>query len=245
MAEFLTRNGISGKLEKIIREADKLLVIISPYIKVDEQLKGRIERKSSSGTTVRVIYGKRRNQDDYEWLQSLASVEIYFCEHLHAKCYLNESEALLASMNLYEYSMVKNYEMGILVSKAQNHGLYGEIIEEAEHIAEQSKLLVQTSTPQPPQKNKKRSAAITSRPRKSSSEIPTSGFCIRCRAGLPANPRKPYCSVCFEKWDRYHRREFKERHCHICGNEHSTSFSKPVCRDCYRVHKDQFEFTAT
>ena len=36
-----------------------------------------------------------KKQDAYEWLQTLPAVEIFFCDHLHAKCYFNERQALL------------------------------------------------------------------------------------------------------------------------------------------------------
>ena len=53
----------------------------------------------------------------------MTSIKTSVRKNLHAKCYLNEKEALLTSMNLYEYSQEHNDEMGILVSVDQRSAL--------------------------------------------------------------------------------------------------------------------------
>ena len=61
-----------------------------------------------------VIYGKNElRPEENNWLRSMDSIKTGFLQDLHAKCYMNEEEALVTSMNLYEYSQVNNYEMGI------------------------------------------------------------------------------------------------------------------------------------
>ena len=58
MAEFLTRKGIVYYLDKIIEEADRELVLISPYIKADDETKNLLKAKTRA-TTIHVIYGKK------------------------------------------------------------------------------------------------------------------------------------------------------------------------------------------
>ena len=64
----------------------------------------------------------------------MTSIRTSFCKNLHAKCYLNENEALLTSMNLYEFSQINNNEMGILVSREEEPGLYNDILQESMRI---------------------------------------------------------------------------------------------------------------
>ena len=45
MAEFLTTTGISERLEQIIKNAKEKLFLISPYLKVNDRIKGFIEDK--------------------------------------------------------------------------------------------------------------------------------------------------------------------------------------------------------
>ena len=135
MAKFLTTTGISYRLEEIIKTAEERLVLISPFLRVNERIKELLEDKDRLKMDVRVIYGKNQLQpEENNWLESMASIRTSYCKNLHAKCYLNENEALLTSMNLYEFSQVNNNEMGILISREEEPGLYGEVWKEAQRI---------------------------------------------------------------------------------------------------------------
>ncbi len=59
-------------------------------------------------------------------------------QDLHAKCYLNENEALLTSMNLYEFSQSNNDEMGLIVSKREEPDLYDKIRQRVDAYREAS-----------------------------------------------------------------------------------------------------------
>ena len=45
MAEFLTTTGVSDRLEQIINRAKVEVIIINPYLKINDRLKGYIEDK--------------------------------------------------------------------------------------------------------------------------------------------------------------------------------------------------------
>ena len=156
MAEFLTTADISARLQKIIRESDDYLVLISPYLKTNPRVKELLEQKSKTRTHVRMIYGKRELQpEEQEWIDANPHIELLFRQSLHAKCYLNEKEALLTSMNLYEFSEQNNDEMGIAVSntstshnRTYDRTLYRKIRREAEHIADLSEKIREVPRPE-------------------------------------------------------------------------------------------------
>ena len=54
---------------------------------------------------------------------------------------MNENEALLTSMNLYEFSQVNNNEMGIIVSRDQDTKLYEDIKEESMRLVRASEII--------------------------------------------------------------------------------------------------------
>ena len=73
--------------------------------------------------------------EESDWLESQEFIRTSFCEHLHAKCYMNEKAALLTSMNLYEFSQRNNEEMGILVAaEGPDSELYERIKEESQRL---------------------------------------------------------------------------------------------------------------
>ena len=61
---------------------------------------------------------------------------------------------------------------------------------------------------------------------------PRGGFCIRCKAALPADPEKPYCQSCYGIWNLYKNESYEEKYCHMCGNKHTTTRLKPLCVAC-------------
>ena len=231
MAKFLTTTGISYRLEEIIKTAEERLVLISPFLRVNERIKELLEDKDRLKMDVRVIYGKNQLQpEENNWLESMASIRTSYCKNLHAKCYLNENEALLTSMNLYEFSQVNNNEMGILISREEEPDLYGEVWKEAQRIVRVSdEIRVTVETVGPAEDEEERQ----------------SGFCIRCKALIALNPAQPYCSPCFRSWNRYKNEKYEEDYCHICGEEHKTTKSKPACLTCYHKYSSVLEFAGS
>ena len=111
MAKFLKTTGVSHHLEEIIDKARDKVVIISPYLKINARLKGILEDKDRMKINIHVVYGKNELQpSESAWLQDLNSIRTTFLKNLHAKCYLNEDNALITSMNLYEFSQQNNEE---------------------------------------------------------------------------------------------------------------------------------------
>ena len=211
------------------------------------RMKDLLEDKDRFKIDVRVIYGKNElHPEENIWLESLASVRTSFCENLHAKCYLNEKEALLTSMNLYEYSQVHNEEMGLLVSREEEPELYDEIYQESRRILRISEeIRVTVARVDAAENGGERSEAKKTRKRsRTTLETPTDGFCIRCEDAIPANPAQPYCTRCHRSWNRYKNETYEEKHCHTCGDKHAATLLKPLCLTCYRKYKDVFEFAA-
>src|SRR4030042_5372615 len=109
-----------------------LVILISPYLKISDRLKQSIKDKDDMKIDIRLIYGKTEIElSENNWLKSLKSIRTSFCQNLHAKCYLNEKEAIITSMNLYDFSQVNNNEMGIYVEKNNDDESYASIYEEA------------------------------------------------------------------------------------------------------------------
>ena len=243
MAEFLDTEGVSHRLVQIIKNANERLVIISPFLKINKRIKELLADRDRLKIDVRVVYGKNELQpEENNWLESMASIRTSFLQDLHAKCYLNENEALLTSMNLYEFSQVNNYEMGIIVSHEEEPDLYNSIREESKRIIRASEEIRVTVAKVEAADDDIELSPETEAP---SRQVPASGFCIRCNGDLPVNPAQPYCRSCYGSWRRNEKdKTYKEEHCHTCGSEHAATLLKPVCRSCYRKYKDVLEFAA-
>ncbi|TWT61714.1 phospholipase D family protein [Rubinisphaera italica] len=135
MAKFLNTSAINYFLEEIIKSASDRLVLISPFLKLNDRIKELLEDKNRLKIDVRIVYGKNELQpEEINWLKELSFIRTSFCKNLHAKCYLNESNCIITSLNLYEFSQVNNNEMGILISRDKDSEVYRETYEEAQRI---------------------------------------------------------------------------------------------------------------
>ena len=107
----------------------------SPYLRLNDRIKELLEDKDRLKIDIRIVYGKSDlHPDEIKWMQKLDYVRVSFCKNLHAKCYVNESECIISSLNLYEFSQVNNNEMGILVRKYEDNEVFKDAYEEAQRI---------------------------------------------------------------------------------------------------------------
>lgn len=135
MAKFLNTSATNYFLEELIKTANDRLILISPFLKLNDRIKELLADKDRLKIDVRIIYGKNELQnDEISWLSKLTYIRTSFCKNLHAKCYLNEEACIITSLNLYEFSQVNNNEMGIAVSRTDDAELYKDAYEEAQRI---------------------------------------------------------------------------------------------------------------
>lgn len=135
MAKFLNTSAINYFLEEIIKSTKERLILISPFLKINERIKELIEDKNRLKIDVRIVYGKNELQpDEIKWLKELSYIRTSFCKNLHAKCYMNEEMCIITSLNLYEFSQINNNEMGILIQRTEDKELYKDSYEEAQRI---------------------------------------------------------------------------------------------------------------
>jgi phosphatidylserine/phosphatidylglycerophosphate/cardiolipin synthase-like enzyme len=132
MAKFLNTSATNYYLEEMIKGAADRLVLISPYLKLNDRVKELLEDKNRLKIDVRIVYGKSALQPaEISWLNELSFIRTSFCKNLHAKCYLNESGCIITSLNLYEFSQVNNNEMGVYISREDDSEMYRDTYDEA------------------------------------------------------------------------------------------------------------------
>jgi len=256
MAKFLDGAGVQSALTDIIKKTDQELCILSPYLKIPIQTKNYLKSIDDHHRPITIIYRSdfKLNDDDVAFFNGLNNLELLHCENLHAKCYINEKEGLITSMNLHEHSQTHNWEMGIRFTKQDDPEIYEDTIKEIGLLGSQTKpwvpahTAVAESKPQYQAKPSRKPVTKTvfkptEPPHKSTLlkilDIVTgeAGYCIRCGKGLKTfDLQKPYCDKCFARWSRYKNPKYKEKYCHQCGQADAkspTSFEKPCCKSCF------------
>lgn len=135
MAKFLNTSATNYFLEELIKDATDRLILISPFLKLNDRMKELLADKNRLKIDVRIVYGKSELQpEEINWLKELTYIRTSFCKNLHAKCYLNEELCIITSLNLYEFSQINNNEMGVLIRRSDDAELYKDAYEEAQRI---------------------------------------------------------------------------------------------------------------
>lgn len=239
MAKFLDTTGVSYHLQQLIKRANEKLVLISPYLKINDRIKQELEDKNRLKIDIRVIYGKNELQlEENNWLKSMTSIRSSFCKDLHAKCYLNENEAIITSMNLYEFSQVNNNEMGIYIEKNNDPELYKDIFEEVQRLIRISSEFI-ISVEKAPTKDKQ---LEKNENKEKKNDTKKTGFCIRTGVSIPFNVEKPLSYESFKKWNEFGDVNYPEKYCHFSGEASNgeTSVSKPILKKNWKSAKVNF-----
>jgi phosphatidylserine/phosphatidylglycerophosphate/cardiolipin synthase-like enzyme len=135
MAKFLNTSAANYYVEEIIRLAHDRLLLISPFLRLNDRVKELLEDKNRRKIEVYLVYERNDlTPEEINWLHGLQFVRTIFSKNLHAQCYINERFCIVTSLNLYELSHAHNTEMGVLISREDDAELFENISQEAERI---------------------------------------------------------------------------------------------------------------
>lgn len=219
MAQFLTTRGTASQIENIINHAQKRLVLISPYVDMPETLLQTLRAADRRNVRITVVYGKKELHPEMaDQLRQLDNLSLLFLENLHAKCYFNEEDMVITSLNLVDYSEQNNREMGVLLNVNNDKEAFGEALKEAGLIVSSAE----------------RTDFKGAAPERLLVRTQQGGFCVRCRRPIPHDIDRPLCVDCFQEWAEWGNPDYEESYCHTCGTRGPTTKSKPECYSCYR-----------
>ena len=266
MAKFLTTAGITDSLEKIIKQARKRLILISPYLQINLRIRNLIEEKDREIRTkvespfskvkdfitnegiqrdMKIIIVYRTGEvkaDERSWLQGIHSIQTIALNNLHAKIYLNENYALHTSMNLYQSSQENNYETGILVTRGnwndRERKLYNAISKHAEELIRYGKE-ENSPTPIPTEVI----AATPSPPKQPTRRRTMAATLERPSTGYCircddsiAIESQPFCEKGWQTWNQHKKDGWPGNDCLFCKAPKKFK-RQPLCLKCYRKHE--------
>jgi phosphatidylserine/phosphatidylglycerophosphate/cardiolipin synthase-like enzyme len=220
------------------------LVLVSPYLKISKDFKELLTYRNSKDKITTIIFGKQElNPDEMNFLLGLRFVNLKYNESLHAKCYLSDDKMIITSLNLYEFSMANNKEMGVLIDKNDetDKQLFEDALKEVDYIKETSqKFELNVVKPTAPKQNDQKT---TKEKTISSGSGKKKGFCIRTGIEIPFNIEKPLSYDAFKKWNEYADGDYAEKFCHFSGEPShcETTVNRPILKKNWKKAQEVFD----
>jgi hypothetical protein len=143
MAEFLKSIDIEDRVEKIIANSKEFVYLITPYLyHVSPLILKVLAEADGRGVKSTIIYKKGlvMSVKPVEKLNELSGLTILSHEHLHAKAYFSESEAVVTSYNLLsnEGGSV-TIDFGVYFSRAEQPDVYDQLLKDSRVVEGNSK----------------------------------------------------------------------------------------------------------
>ncbi|WP_210416850.1 phospholipase D-like domain-containing protein [Echinicola soli] len=121
MSKFLTGKELEDTVYDIIWETENTLMIVSPFIKLDDYFKKLFDKHENNPRIhLLLVFGKNEksvkksmSKADFDYFKKFLNVSIVYVPNLHAKYYGNEKKGIITSINLYDYSFKNNIEFGV------------------------------------------------------------------------------------------------------------------------------------
>lgn len=224
---------VASQVLDIIREAQKYVIIVTPYLKLWGHAQDAIRLAVNKGIKVTAIIRHEGGTidnggiDDVTWFLN-SGVEVLAAEYLHAKIYLNEHAVVVSSMNLTEFSTKNSLEIALQVRDKGPQQLIRDYVGKTlmplainlrAGLAEPPRSPIRGSTPA------------------HASPSGVAGVCIRCQRPIGLDASRPLCPMCYEVWAAYRNEEYEEEFCHACGTASDVTYARPLCRNCYQKHR--------
>ena len=121
MTKFITGKNLEDAVYDIIWKAESNLLIVSPFIKLDDYFKRLFDKHINNPKLhILIVFGKNEKEvsrsmskDDFDYFKKFLNISIVYIPNLHAKYYGNEKKGVITSINLYDYSFKNNIEFGV------------------------------------------------------------------------------------------------------------------------------------
>lgn len=259
---IIANKELKEEIDLVIETSEKMVIIISPYIDIDEDTKSAFKKLAPEVSKV-IVYRENSNptnragisDDSRFFFKSLPYIELITVKDLHAKIFFNEFEAIISTMNLTKSSN-NNFEVGWSIDAEEEQEEFFELAHYIESILKSDKCNLSEDRVKNIMPGNLFGLSISGTdiiingqqiPENTFKHFHDScnvkhGVCIRCGiTSMKFYPRQPLCLNCFKEWRKFKNRFHNEKVCHRCGVEVKTTINDPLCGACMHVYKFEME----
>lgn len=229
---ILRTHQISTAVVELVDEASDHCYLVTPWVRLWPHLERSLEKAASRGR--RLTFILRYENDSKSLLPARElnerfGAEVLLHEHLHTKLYLSGRRAIVGSMNLYDVSQSKNFELAYQVTN------YSEILELRKTVLDDDLLTIKPRIRLEGcfEAERRREGQRLAQLEK---ELGSGGHCVTCGDKMDLDrkpePRFVRCKACFYKAPDVDEARWWIRFCHFCGEPYDSVLIKPLHAEC-------------
>jgi phosphatidylserine/phosphatidylglycerophosphate/cardiolipin synthase-like enzyme len=131
--DLLNTSKLNNQIKEMFKTEKDKIIIVSPFLDISIDL---INILASSEARIYLLCRKLEKNEKQK--EKLTNVKFFEIENLHAKIYMSVSQTIITSLNLYEYSQINNYEMGVIFDNNSFEEMYVQLKSEIKKILKEN-----------------------------------------------------------------------------------------------------------
>jgi phosphatidylserine/phosphatidylglycerophosphate/cardiolipin synthase-like enzyme len=132
---LLNTTELNLEIENMFREETHFILILSPYLDLNKKIQAILANSSAKIIILyREIKDDNKNQakikkiEDFEAF--MPKVQFFCIPNFHSKIYITSGKLIITSLNLYEFSQINNFELGVVLKETSYNKIILKLYEE-------------------------------------------------------------------------------------------------------------------
>lgn len=229
---ILRAHQISTAIIDLVDESKGHCYLVSPWIRLWQQLERSLEKAAGRGLRLTIVLRddeKSRNTEAARQFNERFGAEVVLLPNLHTKVSLGDRRAIIGSMNLYDVSQTRNFELAYELRGHHELETIKRDVIEGDLLAVKPKLRLAG-------KFESVRAAESARLAELDAELASAGFCVVCnyKMDLDRQPEPGYvrCRTCYYKAPDADFTRLRTSYCHLCGKPFDSVLGRPLHAEC-------------
>jgi len=219
MPAILDSEKSSHYIEQIINNSEKTLSLMMPVFRLTDKLFSLLVNAAERNVQTTIMFSSDElDLFDKSRISELPHIDICHCDGLNSRCYFNEKDMIITSIELHNFHEKKSGDISIAISRIKDDTLYKDAKELFNKFYETSVIII--------------SSKDKIRKKTTDSVNLFHGFCIRCAIPISFNLTKPYCRNCMNEIKIKNESSERDNFCHSCAKKTDVNFNQPRCPEC-------------
>jgi phosphatidylserine/phosphatidylglycerophosphate/cardiolipin synthase-like enzyme len=136
---LLNTTELNLEIENMFKSEHRFIFILSPYLDLNKKIQTILANSSAKVIILyREIKNNQKNQTQIKKIEdfrtSMPKIQFYCIPNFHSKIYITSGALIITSLNLYEFSQINNFELGVILKETSYNKIILKLYEELQTL---------------------------------------------------------------------------------------------------------------